>query len=114
MLRLLVCHGTEELTFPVPESEATLGRDPENAIALPFAGVSRRHAIVRRIPGGVEIVDQSVKNNLFAGGEKVRRAILTPGLRVQIGTAWLEVEEVSSEAALLFARESSAAGAVSA
>ena len=102
MYRLLATHGYEEQVFPVPESEARLGSALENDIVLRATGVSRRHGLVRRLPEGVEILDLSSKNGLFVEGRRVKRAVLTPGLRLQIGAAWLEVEEVSSSEAVLF------------
>ncbi len=96
MLRILISHGYEERVFPLPEGEAFLGSAPENDIVLHVRGVSRSHALLRRCPEGVEVIDQGSKNKLFVGAGQVERAILTTGLRVQIGTAWLEVEEVSS------------------
>ncbi len=101
MYRLLATHGYEEQVFPVPESEAGLGSAPENAIVLRATGVSRRHALVRCRPEGIEVLDLGSKNGLFVEGRRVKRAILTPGLRLQIGAAWLEVEEVSSSQAAL-------------
>jgi FHA domain/Bacterial regulatory protein, Fis family len=99
MLRLLVLHGHEEQVFALPEGEARLGRAPENDFVVRAPGVSRRHALVRRTSGGVEVVDLSSKNGLLVEGRRVRSTILTPGLRLQIGAAWLEVEEVSSSSA---------------
>lgn len=101
MYRLLATHGYEEQVFPVPESEAQLGSASENTIVLQATGVSRRHALVRRRPEGVEVLDLGSKNGLFVAGRRVKRAVLTPGLRLQIGTVWLEVEEVSSSQAAL-------------
>jgi hypothetical protein len=100
--RLLATHGYEEQVFPVPESEARLGSASENDIVLRVTGVSRRHALVRRLPEGVEILDLGSKNGLFVEGRRVNRAVLTQGLRLQIGAAWLEIEEVSSSEAVLF------------
>lgn len=96
MLRLLVIHDHEEQVFAVPETVAKLGSAPENDIVVPVLGVSRRHALLRRTRGGVEVVDLRSKNGLLIHGERAPRAILTPGLKLQIGTAWLEVEEISS------------------
>lgn len=108
MVRLLVTHGYEERVFPVPESEARLGSAAENDIVLRATGVSRRHALVRRRPEGIEVLDLGSKNGLFVDGQRVKRAVLTPGLRIQIGACWLEVEEISSaQAALDFVLQSS-------
>lgn len=109
MLRLIVTHGREEQVFAVPLGEAKLGSASENDIVLRIPGVSRRHAIVRRCPGGVELIDKGSKNGILVAGSRVERTVLTPGLRLQIGAAWLEVEEGSSigEALLRLLRDSS-------
>ena len=96
MLRLVLYSGSEEQTFMVPEREAKLGSALENDLVVRAPGVSRRHAIVRRVPGGVEVIDLGSKNGLHLNGQRVERAILASGLPVQIGTAWIEVEEISS------------------
>jgi hypothetical protein len=96
MLRLLAIHDQEEQVFALPETECHLGSASENAIVLRVRGVSRRHALVRRCPGGVELVDLGSKNGLLVEGRRVDCAILTPGLRLQIGAAWLELQELPS------------------
>lgn len=101
MYRLLATHGHEEQIFPVPDGEARLGSASENEIVLRVTGVSRRHALVRRLPEGVEVLDLGSKNGLFVEGRRVKRAVLTPGIRLQIGSAWLEIEEVSSSQAAI-------------
>ena len=103
MFRLLVLHGHEEKVFAVPEEEAKLGSSPENDFMVCVPGISRRHAIVRRVPGGVEVVDLGSKNGLYVEGRRVEQAILTPGIRIQIGAAWIEIEELSSSEAELSA-----------
>jgi hypothetical protein len=114
MLRLLVTHGPEEQIFALPEGVAKLGCAGENDIILRIPGVSRRHALVRRHSGGVEVNDLGSRNGLLVEGQRVKRAALTPGLRVQVGAAWLEVEEVStSEEAFARLSESSSGGPVS-
>ncbi len=100
MFRLLVTHNHEEQVFCVPEGEARIGSSSDNDLVLRLPGVSRRHALLRRCPGGVELKDLDSKNGLLVAGWRVARAILTPGLQLQIGAAWIELEEISaSEAA---------------
>ncbi|HEX4960169.1 MAG TPA: FHA domain-containing protein [Thermoanaerobaculia bacterium] len=101
MLRLLSFYGQEERVFEVPDNEAQLGSSPENDLVLRVPGISRRHALVRRCPGGVELVDLGSKNGIFVEGRRVKRAFLTPGLRLQIGVTWLELEDVDSSQAEL-------------
>lgn len=101
MLRLVITHGNKEQVFAVPEGEAKLGSASENDFVVCAPGISRRHALVRRAPSGIEVMDLGSKNGLIVEGRKVERAILTPGLKLQIGMAWLELEEISSDAALV-------------
>jgi hypothetical protein len=96
MLRLLVTCGREEHVFAVSDGEARLGSAAENDIVLRVRGVSRRHAAIRRCARGLEVVDCGSKNGLLVEGQRVKYVVLTPGVRVQVGAAWLEVEEVSS------------------
>lgn len=102
MLRLVVMHGDEEQVFAAPEGEARLGSASANDLVVRALGVSRRHALLRRAPEGIEVEDLGSKNGLVAQGQRVTRAILAPGLWLQIGAAWLGVEEISgvSEASL--------------
>lgn len=93
MLRLLVTHGEEEMVFALPRKKARLGRATGNDIVLRVPGVSRKHAFLQPCPTGIQVVDRDSKNGLFVEGERVRRTILTPGLRLQIGEAWIELEE---------------------
>jgi pSer/pThr/pTyr-binding forkhead associated (FHA) protein len=95
MLRLLVTYSREEYVFDIPE-EARLGSASGNDIVLRIPGVSRQHAVLRRRSGGIEVTDLNSTNRLLVAGERVERATLTPGLRIQIGSAWLEVKEASS------------------
>ncbi len=96
MLRLVITHGNEEQVFAVPEREAKLGSAPENDLVVRAPGVSRRHALLRRAPGGVEVVDLGSKNRLVVEGQRVMQATLAPSQWLQIGSAWLGVEEISA------------------
>lgn len=98
MLRLVVNHGDEEQVFAVPEGEARLGSASGNDLVVCAPGVSRRHALLRRMPEGVEVIDLGSKNGLFVQGRRVTRAILAPGMWLQIGGAWLGLEEISGSA----------------
>jgi hypothetical protein len=99
MFRLLATYGNEISAFYLPEGDAHLGTAPQNDLVVPARGVSRRHAIVRRCPGGVEVLDLGSKNGLYVETRRVPQAVLTPGLRVQVGAAWLELEELSNSEA---------------
>lgn len=100
------------MVFAIPEQEALLGSAVESDIPLHVPGVSRRHALLRHSPGGIEVVDLGSKNGIFVERQRVKHAILTPGLRLQVGAAWLEIEEVSAstEALALLSTDPSSTG----
>jgi hypothetical protein len=98
------------MVFVVPEPEALLGSAPESDIPLQVPGVSRRHALLRHSPGGIEVVDLGSKNGILVERQRVKRTLLTPGLRLQVGAAWLEVEDVSASTEALAVLSSSSAG----
>jgi hypothetical protein len=96
MYRLIATHGSEEQYYALQDSDVCLGSASENDFVLRARGVSRRHAMLRRRSAGVEVIDLGSRNGLLVAGRRVKHTILTPGLRLQIGAAWLEVEEASS------------------
>src|SRR5262249_17994138 len=83
MYRLVATYAEQSPASEVPAEEACLGSAGDNDLVLRVRGVSRRHALIRRYPGGVEVIDLDSKNGLLVEGRRVERTILTPGLRVQ-------------------------------
>jgi serine protease Do len=82
--------------FPV-EGEISFGR--ENAdVVLDDGEVSRRHAIVRRTNGALEIVDQGSANGTFVNGSRIEGArALRNGDSVRLGATALNVELPTAE-----------------
>ena len=72
MLRLVARMGEKTLRFTVPEGEAVIGSSDDAAIRIPFVGVSRRHATLSAVPGGVRLVDAGSKNGLVQDGVVIR------------------------------------------
>src|ERR1700751_460031 len=95
LLRVVAKYGNEISTFHLPEGDAYLGSAPQNDLVVPARGFSPRPALFPRCPGGIELVDLGSKNGIYVEARRVSRAVLTPGLRVQLGGAWLELEELS-------------------
>lgn len=66
----------------------TIGRTPDNALALPHPMVSRGHAEIRMAPEGPVITDLGSSNGTSIGGEPLlahQPRLLTPGIVVAIG-----------------------------
>lgn len=71
--------------FPVPSTEALIGRGDQADLPLDNVSVSRRHALLRRKGAAIEIEDLGSDNGIVFKGDKVRIAELHPGDEISIG-----------------------------
>jgi transcriptional regulator with GAF, ATPase, and Fis domain len=85
--RLLVIAGpAKRSTIPLPEGEATLGRDPANAVAVADASVSRKHCLLRREEDGrFQIKDLDSRNGTLVNGRAVMEQWLRHGDEIATG-----------------------------
>jgi pSer/pThr/pTyr-binding forkhead associated (FHA) protein len=68
------------------DSDTTqVGRHPESDIFLDDVTVSRRHAEIRRSPGGFSLHDVGSLNGTYVNRERVEGAELRSGDEIQIG-----------------------------
>ena len=73
-------------TFLLEGDETTIGRSPECDIFRDEVTVSRRHAIVRRGSGGLEIEDLGSLNGTYLNRKRIESpARLSDGNELQIG-----------------------------
>ncbi len=73
-------------TFVLEGDETTIGRSPECDIFLDDVTVSRRHSIVRRRGGGLEIEDLGSLNGTYLNRKRIDSpARLSDGDELQIG-----------------------------
>jgi WD40 repeat protein len=70
----------------------TIGRAPANDIVLNDPQVSRKHAILQQEDQHIIISDLQSHNGIFVNGQRVRRAVLTDGAAVVIGSIHLSVK----------------------
>ncbi|HSP07305.1 MAG TPA: sigma 54-interacting transcriptional regulator [Acidobacteriota bacterium] len=89
-------------TFPLDPDhpEHTAGSLPDNAIYLPFKGVSRRHFAVVYEMAAWHIRDLDSRNGIRVNGKKVHQCALHRGDIVQVGIVRLEVQEQAEVEAL--------------
>lgn len=65
----------------------TVGRSEDNDIVIPYAAVSRHHAVIEIRGNGVDIVDSGSLNKLRVNGTAYERIRMTNGTKVVIGTS---------------------------
>jgi transcriptional regulator with GAF, ATPase, and Fis domain len=85
--RLLVTAGPlRDSTIPLPDGEATLGRDPTNAVAVVDPSVSRKHCLLRREEDGrFQIKDLDSRNGTLVNGLAVKEQWLRHGDEIATG-----------------------------
>ncbi len=106
----------QSVLYPLPRAEARLGSSSSNDIRIPFPGVSRAHALLVPTADGFLIRDTGSKNRLFVGDQRVEEVALSAGVPVQMGRAFLTIEDVSTsdvEIGLALPRRSDSSGVAS-
>ena len=85
--RLLVIAGpAKDATIPLPDGEATLGRDPANLVSMADASVSRKHCLLRREEDGrFQIRDLDSRNGTLVNGRAVKEQWLRHGDEIATG-----------------------------
>ena len=102
---VLILTAADGRRFPVHGRGATIGRDADNDIVLPFGQISRRHAQIQCSPSGFTVADLGSTNGTFINGMRLsssKRYPLRPGDRLGIGPVLLQATRpaASGEAAL--------------
>ena len=86
----LVVVGSKRRPYPLSKDALSIGRLDTCDIALSDAGVSRRHAEVRREGDEWVLVDLGSTNGTVVNGRTVRRHRLSPGDRIEVGETTIE------------------------
>ena len=95
MYRLIVYAKSGVQRFPIVASDIVVGSQPDCDIYLPFTGVGRRHARIRREGQGLHIEDLGTRRGILVNGERVKEAELEALDEVRVGGITLLVEDVS-------------------
>jgi transcriptional regulator with GAF, ATPase, and Fis domain len=75
----------KETTIPLPEGEATLGREPANAVAVTDPSVSRKHCLFRQVDGRFQVRDLGSRNETIVNGVAVKEQWLRHGDEIAAG-----------------------------
>jgi len=86
----LVVVGSKRRPYPLAKDALSIGRLDSCDVVLSDAGVSRRHAEVRREGDEWVIVDLDSTNGTAVNGRTVRRHRLAQGDRIEIGETTIE------------------------
>lgn len=90
---LRITEGQQAGRFvPFRRDVLTIGRGPNNDIALPDTRSSRNHAQIRREPEGFVLYDQGSMNGTFVNSQQVSRQVLRSGDRIRVGETQLVFE----------------------
>jgi Nif-specific regulatory protein len=83
---LVIAGPAKDSIIPLPEGEATLGRDPGNAVAVPDASVSRKHCLLRKEEDGrFQIKDLDSRNGTLVNGRAAKEQWLRHGDEIATG-----------------------------
>ena len=71
--------------FDIKRMKVSVGRSSNNDITINHRSVSKKHAIIERLKGGLVITDHESTNGMKLDGEKMDQITLTNGMEVEIG-----------------------------
>jgi hypothetical protein len=74
---------------PLHREITRIGRAVDNDMVLSDQAVSRHHAEIRREDNAFVIIDMASRNGTYLNGERVERASLRDGDRIQMGSLML-------------------------
>ncbi|MBV9121832.1 MAG: ATP-binding cassette domain-containing protein, partial [Planctomycetes bacterium] len=60
------------------KSQLVVGRSPDCDLCLPHPSISRRHALLERLPEGLRLRDLGSVNGVFVGGQRILEPVLVP------------------------------------
>ncbi len=82
----MIAGPAKDSTIPLPDGEATLGRDPTNAVAVADASVSRKHCLLRRAEDDrFQIKDLDSRNGTLVNGLAIKEQWLRHGDEIATG-----------------------------
>ena len=72
---------------PLPGDRLTIGREPDNDVAIDEPAVSRYHAVVERRGAACTVRDLNSSNGTWVGTARIARTVLNDGESFRIGSA---------------------------
>ena len=84
-------NGTSR-SFRLPSTVTVIGRRQESDLCIPLMVVSRRHCELNLEKGRLKIRDLGSSNGTYVNGQRVDRAEVRPGDKIQIGPVTFAVQ----------------------
>jgi Nif-specific regulatory protein len=82
----VIAGPSKDLAIPLPDGEATIGRDPANVVAIVDPSVSRKHCLLRREEDGrFSVKDLESRNGTLVNGNPVKEQFLHHGDEIATG-----------------------------
>jgi len=71
--------------IPLTENRLTIGRTPDNTVALNHPQVSAHHALLEKVEGGYRVSDTNSTNHVYVNGQLTSDQLLRTGDEMRIG-----------------------------
>ncbi len=84
-LGIITLDDAARTSYPLYESEYTIGREPTNKIQIPDGSVSGSHARIVRTPTGYLLEDISSRNGTYVNGERIQSRVLQNEDKLRLG-----------------------------
>ena len=82
---MVIAGPAKDSIIPLPEGEATIGRDPMSGVAVADPSVSRKHCLLRREDSRFQIKDLESRNGTLVNGVAVKEHWLRHGDEIATG-----------------------------
>jgi signal transduction histidine kinase len=96
---LVVFPDSSTHTFAIEDAPITIGRSPNATVCVNEESVSRQHCMVTPSSGRLMLLDQGSTNGTKVNGKKVKRARLSHGDVLEVGTTRIRVQARTGEVA---------------
>jgi pSer/pThr/pTyr-binding forkhead associated (FHA) protein len=84
-LGVLTLDDADRTSYPLYESEYSIGRDASNKIQIPDGSVSGSHAKIIRTPQGYLLEDLNSRNGTYVNGERIQSRVLQNDDKLRLG-----------------------------
>lgn len=85
LIGVLTLDNADKTSFPLFETEHSVGREANNSIQVPDSSVSGAHARIRKTPEGYLLEDLNSRNGTYVNGERIQTRVLRNDDKIRLG-----------------------------